>query len=307
MRFGIFEFQPDTGELYRRGVQVHLQAQPAQVLSLLLRHRGHIVTRNQFKEAVWGSETFVDFDKGLNFCIAQVRAALCDSAEGPIYIKTVPKRGYQFIAPVTPSVEHPASIGEIATIPSSAVSRFKGLWLPGLAILIVLVLFGALIIFWGRHPRYAQHQEIAAMQATRVAVARFDNETGDAQFERLADALSDSVTAKLTVAGANRFSVIGNAAILRTPRSQRDLTAIGSTLNAGYVVLAQVRHDPSHFFVLAHLIHLPDQTHVAVAELTCAANDSLQDESELAQHIADKFSPLIITRSAAATLPHTSM
>jgi len=87
--------------------------------------------------------------------------------------------------------------------------------------------------------------------------------------------------------------VIGNAAILRVPRNQRDLLAIGSSLNAGYVVLAQVRRDPSHCFVLAHLIHLPDQTHMAVTELDCSAIESVQVPSSLADRIATQFSPLI--------------
>ena len=77
---------------------MRLQAQPAEVLALLLRRAGQVVTRTELKEVVWGSETHVDFDKGLNFCIAQVRAALGDSAEAPVYIQTIPKQGYQFIA-----------------------------------------------------------------------------------------------------------------------------------------------------------------------------------------------------------------
>ncbi len=284
MQFGIFEFHLDTGELYRQGVPVRLQAQPAQVLALLLRYSGQVVTRAQLKEAVWGSETFVDFDKGLNFCIAQVRAVLSDSADAPIYIRTIPKQGYQFIAPVSQSANGSNNVRQIAPLPTPASSRSGRLSLSGLTILILLS--GALI-FWVRHREHPQ-------QVIRVAITRFDNETGDPQFDHLADALSDSVTAKLTVSGASHYGVIGNAAILRVARSRRDLTAIGSSLNVRYVVLAQVRKDSSHFYVLAHLIHLPDQTHVAVTELTCTANDSLQDESDLAQHIADRFSPLIV-------------
>lgn len=302
MRFGIFEFRPTTGELYRGNAQVHLQMQPAQVLGLLLRNAGKVVTRTELKDAVWGSETFVDFDKGLNFCIAQVRAALGDSANAPIYIRTVPKQGYQFIAPVALSDEDSADIAR-ARVPSPPVSAFRILSLSGLAIFIVIS--GALIS-WAWRARHVQHQSIAAAQPPRVAVTRFDNETGDAQFDRLADALSDSVTAKLTVSGANRYGVIGNAAILRVPRRQRDLIAIATSLNARYVVLAQVRKDSSHFYVLAHLIHLPDQTHVAVTEFTCTANDPLQQQSDIAQHIADRFSPLI-AQLAIASPPHNAM
>jgi DNA-binding winged helix-turn-helix (wHTH) protein/TolB-like protein len=303
IRFGIFEFRPHSGELYREGAQVRLQAQPTQVLNLLLQHSDRVVTRTELKDAIWGSDTFVDFDKGLNFCIAQVRAALGDSADAPVYIKTIPKLGYQFIAPVGSSADEPTRAAQILAPPPASGLHSRALWLSALATLIVVS--GALFA-WGRHARHAQPHDIAAIPATRVAIARFDNETGNPQFDRLADALSDSVTAKLTIAGANRYSVIGNAAILRVPRSQRDLTAIGATLNVGYVVLAQVRHDSSHFFILAHLIRLPDQTHVAVTDLTCSPDDSLQNQSDMAQRIADKFSPLI-ARPRPAAPPHTAM
>ena len=282
---------------------MRLQAQPAQVLALLIRHAGQVVTRAELKEAVWGSETFVDFDKGLNFCIAQVRAALGDSADAPVYIQTIPKQGYQFIAPVTASGEEPAVIGAVAPAPPVPVSRFRKWQLPGLTMLAII---SGVLLFWGAHEWRVHRQLAASLQPIRVAVARFDNETGDAAYDRLADALSDSVTAKLVIAGAGHYGVIGNAAILRVPRSQRDIAAIGSSLNAGYVILAQVRKDSSHSYVLAHLIRLPDQTHIAVTELTCAADDSLQDQSDIAQHIADKFSPLIAPSNPAA-LPHQAM
>jgi DNA-binding winged helix-turn-helix (wHTH) protein len=100
IRFGAFDFEPASGELRRDGTHVRLQSQPAQVLALLLAQPGEIVTREALREAIWGTQTFVDFDRSLNFCVSQIRAALKDSAESPVYVKTLPKRGYQFIAPV---------------------------------------------------------------------------------------------------------------------------------------------------------------------------------------------------------------
>src|SRR5215467_8334133 len=100
LQFGLFEFYPATRELYRDGVRLRLQAQPAQVLELLVAKAGEIVTRESLRQAIWGTETFVDFDRGLNFCIAQIRSALGDSAESPRFVRTVPKQGYKFIAPV---------------------------------------------------------------------------------------------------------------------------------------------------------------------------------------------------------------
>src|SRR5579864_7403159 len=99
-RFGIFEFDLATRQLRRDGTPVPLQAQPAQVLGCLLQHAGQVVSRDDLSQAVWGGETFVDFDRGLNFCISQIRSALRDNSAQPVYIRTIPKFGYQFIAPV---------------------------------------------------------------------------------------------------------------------------------------------------------------------------------------------------------------
>ena len=100
VRFGVFEFDADTSELRRDGVSVRLQPQPARVLALLLARAGELVTRDELRQKVWGDETFVDFERGLNFAVAQIRSALGDSASSPRFIETVPRRGYRFIAPV---------------------------------------------------------------------------------------------------------------------------------------------------------------------------------------------------------------
>ena len=101
-RFGIFELETHTGELRRNGVKLRLQDQPYQVLLKLLEHAGQTVTREQLRSALWPADTFVDFETGLNTTIKRLRETLGDSAENPAFIETVPKRGYRFIAPVTP-------------------------------------------------------------------------------------------------------------------------------------------------------------------------------------------------------------
>ena len=105
--FGAFNIDLDTGEVRRRGVKVKLQGQPFAVLALLLERPGELVTREELKERIWGAETYVDFDQGLNKAIKKIRAALGDSAEQPKYVETLPKRGYRFIAPLNSS--HPES------------------------------------------------------------------------------------------------------------------------------------------------------------------------------------------------------
>lgn len=260
VRFGIFEFDLAARELRREGVPVRMQAQPAQVLATLLEHRGELVTREMLRQAVWGAETFVDFDGSLNFCVAQIRAALGDSAESPCFVRTVPRRGYQFIAPV-------------------AAVRRDWVW-PAVAAAVCLAFALGLVgqRWWSAHG------------PVRIAVTRFDNETGDPSLDRFADGLTDSVVADLTVNGAGRYGVIGNAAILRGPRERRDLLAIGSSLRARYVILGQVQGDAAHPRILAHLIRLPEQTHLWVTrrdDLSLA--DRPRAEAETAQRIAAEF------------------
>jgi DNA-binding winged helix-turn-helix (wHTH) protein len=100
-RFGAFQFHPETGELFRSGERVELQNQPARVLELLTRRTGELVTRDELRGAIWGAETYVDFDRGLNFCVRRIRVALGDSTRSPLYLETLPRRGYRFVAPVT--------------------------------------------------------------------------------------------------------------------------------------------------------------------------------------------------------------
>ena len=271
VRFGIFEFDPVARELWREGVSVRLQAQPAQALALLIAHAGTVVARETLRRELWGGETFVDFDRGLNFCIAQIRSALGDSAESPRFVRTLPKRGYQFIAPVAmPSIPSPA------TTPR----RDRGRFVAATAIVVALATWG----LWRlAHPK-------AFQPPITVAVTRFDNETGNPAFSRLADALTDSVVGELTVAGAGRYGIIGNAAVLRGAREGRDLLAIGAALKAGYIILGQVQADGDSLRILAHLIRLPDQKHLWVVREQLSPALAGQPQSELARRIASEFS-----------------
>jgi DNA-binding winged helix-turn-helix (wHTH) protein len=76
---------------------VSVQQQPARVLAFLLKYRGSLVTRRQIRIAIWGENTFVDFEQGLNFCIRQIRLALNEQAEHPRFIETLPRLGYRFM------------------------------------------------------------------------------------------------------------------------------------------------------------------------------------------------------------------
>jgi cholera toxin transcriptional activator len=99
--FGPFEATEATGELRKHGVRIKLHSQPYRVLVMLLERPSEVVTREEMQQRLWGKDTFVDFDHGLNTAVNKIREALGDSASEPRYVETVSGRGYRFIAPVT--------------------------------------------------------------------------------------------------------------------------------------------------------------------------------------------------------------
>ena len=96
IRFGAFEVDLHAGELRKQGVKIKLQDQPLRILEMLLAHPGQLVTREELRSRLWPSDTFVDFDHGLNKAINKLREALGDSAENPQFVETIPRRGYRF-------------------------------------------------------------------------------------------------------------------------------------------------------------------------------------------------------------------
>jgi DNA-binding winged helix-turn-helix (wHTH) protein len=160
IRFSTFEVNLHTGELRQRGQKVKLQEQPLQVLAALLERPGEMVTREELRSKLWPADTFVDFDHSLNAAIKRLRDALGESAETPILIETLARRGYRFIAPVvqdaapqTEAQQRVPTSGSVpaVTAPSSAAvkvaeprttARDRKLWkttIPAGALVIVLV------------------------------------------------------------------------------------------------------------------------------------------------------------------------
>jgi Tol biopolymer transport system component/DNA-binding winged helix-turn-helix (wHTH) protein len=142
-RFGVFELEASTGELRRNGVKLKLQDQPYQVLLKLLEHAGQTVTREELRFTLWPADTFVDFETGLNTTIKRLRETLGDSAENPAFIETVPKRGYRFIAPVTPPNSGPDSV-----VDKTAPGRRVRLRTVGAFLILALLSAGFSLRHW---------------------------------------------------------------------------------------------------------------------------------------------------------------
>ena len=132
VRFGAFEISLDTGELRKHGVRVRLQRRPFHILQALIERPGQVVSREELRSRLWSSDTFVDFESGLNTAINRLRTALGDSAENPLYIETLARVGYRFIAPIIapesrPSAE-PAGTLPGQSVNTKAATRPKMLW-----------------------------------------------------------------------------------------------------------------------------------------------------------------------------------
>lgn len=160
-RFGVFEFDSETPELRKGGRVVAVRPQPLRILGELLARPGEVVSRDELKQALWGDDTFVDFDQGLNHAIRELRAALGDAADSPRFIQTLQRRGYRFIGPVDPSgAEPPAGTPGRPTHDRS--------WIWAAAILVgILAASGA--VYLGLHSSEAR----TATQPREIVVRPF--------------------------------------------------------------------------------------------------------------------------------------
>ena len=216
IRFGAFELDAVANQLRKSGVLLKLHPQPFRVLLLLTERPGQIVDRKEIRRRLWGDNTNVDFEGGINFCVKQVRAALGDNAEKPKYIETLPRRGYRFIA----SVSYPdAAIRDVlfaAAAPSStlieaahgnggarlssaqinvvralAPTATENRWgrvalRTAAAALAVIALVAGAIIYLHRSPKLTEKDT--------VVLTDFTNNTGD---DVLGDALRQALDAEL--------------------------------------------------------------------------------------------------------------
>jgi DNA-binding winged helix-turn-helix (wHTH) protein len=156
VRFGVFEADLRAGELRKHGIRIHLQRQPFRILAALLERPGDLVSRDDLRFLIWGSETVVDFDHSLGTAINKLREALHDSADSPLYIETLAKRGFRFIAPVEtivpPAAEPEKYVADpVPTAPAEAHLRPR-IALLAAAAAVTLAAVGLLAIGQRRAP-----------------------------------------------------------------------------------------------------------------------------------------------------------
>ena len=174
LSFGDYELDCRTGELRRNGATLRLQPQPTKVLTILATRAGEVVTRQELADQVWGSDTYVDFEHGLNFAVRRIRSVLEDDPDNPRFLETIPKRGYRFIAPVI-SNGNGNGHGAIGVQESPPQPRGLG-WqiLVPAAALLVLVAIGAILYL---------RRTSAPLEKATIMIDGFVNRTGDPVFD----------------------------------------------------------------------------------------------------------------------------
>lgn len=148
VRFGVFEADLRSGELRRNGVKVKLQELPFRALKLLLSRPNGVLSRDDFRQVLWPDGVFVDFDRGITSAINRLREALGDTAENPVFIETVGRRGYRWIAP-THNPE-PAMLAAVPAPDEKAASASPERWKWALVLPVLALVFAA----WIYRPGY---------------------------------------------------------------------------------------------------------------------------------------------------------
>jgi eukaryotic-like serine/threonine-protein kinase len=182
LRFGPFELDPEKQQLRRAGVLVRIQPQPLKVLVTLACRGGQLVTREELRRELWGQETFVDFEQGLNYCIRQIRAVLGDEAQTPSYIETIPRRGYCFIATVDGLAETPRRDSNREINPVKKIFHLRAL--PVATLLLVLIGATTYEVWFRPSQRRFTDRDT-------IILAEFTNRTGDSAFD---DVLRQALT-----------------------------------------------------------------------------------------------------------------
>ena len=230
LRFGPFEIDPEGEELRRSGTLVRLARQPFRILLLLIRRAGEVVPREEIHAAIWGDETYVDFEHGINSAIRQIRFALADNAEQPRYIRTLPRRGYSFIA----AVEHVANADKPVVVAKPVPPRARRSSVGIVAVAIIVALLAA---------SYRFVQTSPSPGARAIAVE---------PFRRLGP----------PIAGVDErpFAEELRATIARLPRAQISLIEGGG--RADYVINGTVRQTEDGSRVIVSLVDAASRTQI---------------------------------------------
>jgi TolB-like protein/DNA-binding winged helix-turn-helix (wHTH) protein/Tfp pilus assembly protein PilF len=301
LHFGPFELDPHTGELWKSGRPVKLPPQPTKLLILLASRSGELVTREEIKESLWGADTFVDFEQGLNFCITKIRSALADSPDQPEFIQTLPRRGYRFIGSVQSQGRDEGRKAELSDkdVPVSRSSRsWRKLLRPVALIALVILAVG-----------YAVHrhfQSVAQQHPTRImlVVLPFQAMSDEPRQQYFSDGMTEELITQLGCMNPDRLGVIARASAEQYKRIPKSVEQIGKDLGVDYVIEGSARTDGARVRITAQLIQVRDQTHLWAKEYDRELRDILVLQNDVARDAAKEISVELSARNSIQINPH---
>jgi TolB-like protein/DNA-binding winged helix-turn-helix (wHTH) protein len=291
VRFAIFEADLNARELRKGGVKIKVHGQPFEMLAMLLERPGEIVPREELKQKLWPTDTFVDFDHGVNTAINRLREALGDSAENPRFVETIPRRGYRFIAPVELPVAAPETKPNAAvasTFPPNNVGADRAsngpkkpsktvLFAAALAIAAVAVL----VIPSVRQRLFARRSEPPIQS---LAVLPLSNLSGDADQDYFADGMTDALITDLGKIGALR--VISRTSVMQYKGTKKPLSEIARELNVDAIIEGTVSRSGNHLRITANLLQASPEKHLWAESYESEVGDALTVQGQLAQAVA---------------------
>jgi TolB-like protein/DNA-binding winged helix-turn-helix (wHTH) protein len=291
IQFGPFRVNVRAGELRKDGIRVRLQDQPFRVLHVLLEHPGEVVTREELQQQIWPSDTFVDFDRGLNNAVMRLREALSDSADQPRYIETLPKRGYRFIGTIHEEDTTTATRG--ATAPTEAGAsgenrsagrnrRFRATVLKAVFAGLVLV---ALTFGWPTLRNRFPSKAAAAPPIHSIAVLPLQNLSGDPNQEYFADGLTDALITDLAQIAS--LKVISRTSTMRYKNTGKPLPEIARELNVDGIVEGTVQREGDRVRITAQLVQARTDTHIWARSYERDTSNVLTLEAEAANSLAE--------------------
>jgi TolB-like protein/DNA-binding winged helix-turn-helix (wHTH) protein/tetratricopeptide (TPR) repeat protein len=289
VRFGDFELDRRSRELRKRGVRIALQERPLQVLDVLLRTPGELVTREALQHELWGGDTFVDFETGLNAAVRRLREALRDSADTPRFIETLPRRGYRFIADVHPSEPAEAPRPDLATTPAPPMSASAtmqgrhGKWRvaigPGAIVLLIAVI--GVTVWWSRRSTTAEAR--GPIQSIAVLPFRSLPETPEGDF--FAEGITEAVTTDL--ASISSLRVVSRQSVVRFRNSAQPASEIARALGVDALILGTVARSGTQVRLTAQLVDASTDQHLWADRYQRPLTDVLALQGELARSVAD--------------------
>ena len=287
IRFGDFEADLHVGELRKHGVRIRLQEQPFRILTMLVEQAGDVVSREKFRQALWPADTFVDFDHGLSAAVNRLREALCDSADHPRYVETIPRRGYRFIAQVN-RFGAPPAIGEPQAQPAAVPRRTKGVVRP--ARLVGLGLAGVAVVLVGLNAgswRERLPLRPGNARVRSIAVLPLENLSGDPSQQYFADGMTEELIMQLGKVSALR--VISHTSVNRFKGTKRPVQEIARELQVEAIVEGTVSREANRVRVTANLIQAFPEKHLWAESYDRDLPSVLDLQSEVARTIADQI------------------